>query len=82
MSIDPNGWVKWVIPSFEYVVVKCNQNSYKETFNHIIEDYLPNNAYTLVGAVQEFYDPQDNNGELSLFFPIEKIWNGLLIPHT
>ncbi|WP_235206637.1 GyrI-like domain-containing protein [Paenibacillus tyrfis] len=31
----PHGWVKWVIPSFKYVVVKCNLNSYKETFNHM-----------------------------------------------
>ncbi|NEN86251.1 GyrI-like domain-containing protein [Paenibacillus elgii] len=69
----PHGWVKWVIPSFKYIVVKCNLNSYKETFIHIIEDHLPNNGYTLVGAVHEFYDPKDNNGELSLFFPIEKI---------
>jgi len=69
----PNGWTKWVIPSFKYVVVKCNQNTYKETFNHIIEDYLSDHAYTLIGAVQEFYDPKDHNGELSLFFPIEKI---------
>lgn len=69
----PNDWVKWVIPSFKYVVVKCNQNSYQEIFNYIIEDYLPNHAYSLVGAVHEFYDPKDNNGDLSLFFPIEKV---------
>ncbi|GLI10060.1 AraC family transcriptional regulator [Paenibacillus tyrfis] len=69
----PHGWVKWIIPSFKYVVVKCNLDSYKETFNHIMEDYLPSNSHILAGAVQEFYDPKDNNGELSLFFPIEKI---------
>jgi len=72
-SEAPNGWIKWVIPSFKYVTVKCNQNTYQETFKYIIEDYFPKHAYTLVGAVQEFYDPKDNNGDLALFFPIEKI---------
>lgn len=69
----PDGWVKWVIPSFRYIVVKCNQASYQETFNHILEAYFPHHEYTLAGAVQEFYQPQDQNGELSLLFPIEKL---------
>jgi len=69
----PKGWHKWIIPSFKYVTFKCNQNTYKETSNYIMEDYFPTHAYTLVGAVQEFYNPKDSNGELSLFFPIERI---------
>jgi hypothetical protein len=39
----------------------------------MIADYLPLNNYTIAGAVQEFYNPKDNNGELSLYFPVEKI---------
>lgn len=69
----PSGWVKWVIPSFKYIVVKSNQATYKETFNYILEEYFPHHEYTLAGAVQEFYLPQDQNGVLSLLFPIEKL---------
>lgn len=69
----PAGWVKWVIPSFKYIMVKCTQDTYKKTFNHILEAYFPQHEYTLAGAVQEFYQPQDQNGELSLLFPIEKL---------
>lgn len=72
-AIAPNGWTKWIIPAFKYVVIKCTQDSYKETFHYMITDYLPLNNYTIAGAIQEFYYPKDNNGELSLYFPVEKI---------
>lgn len=71
-AIAPNGWTKWVIPAFKYVVVTCTQDTYHETFHHMIANYLPLNNYTIAGAIQEFYNPKDNNGELSLYFPIEK----------
>jgi len=39
----------------------------------MITEYLPNNDYQIVGAIQEFYNPKDTSGELYLYFPIEKI---------
>jgi predicted transcriptional regulator YdeE len=72
-AIAPIGWTKWVIPAFRYVVVKCMQDTYNETFHRMISEYLPLNNYKIVGAIQEYYNPNDNNGELSLYFPIEKI---------
>lgn len=72
-SIAPQNWTKWVIPSYKYLVVKCTQESYAQTFAEMINDYIPNNNYDLVGAVHEFYNPQDNDGSVYLYFPIEKL---------
>lgn len=69
----PTGWTKWIIPAFKYAVIKCTQDSYQETFQYMINAYLPQNNFSIVGAIQEFYNPQDHNGELSLYFPVEKI---------
>lgn len=72
-SVAPKGWTKWVVPSYKYAVIKCNQNTYANTFNYMVEEYLPKQDYSIVGAVHEFYDPKDSNGELYLYFPIEKL---------
>ncbi|WP_409340326.1 GyrI-like domain-containing protein [Paenibacillus sp. MBLB4367] len=72
-AIAPNGWTKWVIPAFKYVVTKCTQDSYHNVFHHMVAEYLPQNNYKIVGAIHEFYNPRDNNGELSLYFPVEKV---------
>lgn len=73
-ALAPTGWTKWVIPSFKYAVAKCTQSSYQDTFQHMITDYLPRHHYRIVGAVHEFFNPKDqNNGDLYLYFPIEKI---------
>ncbi|MFC4600841.1 GyrI-like domain-containing protein [Cohnella hongkongensis] len=71
-SVAPIGWTKWVIPSFKYAVIKCNQTTYQEKFRYMIHEYLPENNYTLVGAVHEYYTPIEINGNLCLYFPIEK----------
>jgi len=71
-AIAPNGWTKWVIPAFKYVVVKCTLDTYQETLHEMVTNYLPQNHYTIAGAIQEFYSPMDTNGELSLYFPVEK----------
>jgi hypothetical protein len=39
----------------------------------VIEEYLPKEEYLLVGEIHEFYDSKDSNGELYLYFPIEKL---------
>ena len=50
-SIAPTGFIKWVIPSYKYAVIKCNQNTYHEKFGYMINEFMPNNDYILVGAV-------------------------------
>ncbi|MBB3073202.1 putative transcriptional regulator YdeE [Paenibacillus baekrokdamisoli] len=72
-AIPPDGWTKWTLPAFKYVVTKCTQESYQDTLKNMLSDYLPINNYQIVGAIQEFYNPKDSGGELYLYVPIEKI---------
>ena len=72
-AIAPAGWTKWVIPSYRYVAAKCTLDTYGEVFQNTLNEYLPQNNYSIAGAVHEYYDPNAVNGELYLFFPIEKI---------
>ncbi|WP_378107782.1 GyrI-like domain-containing protein [Cohnella cellulosilytica] len=74
-SAAPNGWTKWIIPPYKYAVIKCNQNTYQEKFKHMIHEFLPDHNYSIVGAVHEFYNPVETNGNLYLYFPIEKLDN-------
>ncbi|WP_199613635.1 GyrI-like domain-containing protein [Paenibacillus alkalitolerans] len=71
-SVAPTGWTKWVIPPYKYAVIGCSQDTYQEKFNYMLSEYLPNNGYSIVGAVHEFYNPKETNGNLYLYFPIEK----------
>lgn len=70
-SITPQGWTKLVIPSFKYVAVKCKKDVYQQTFKYIMNDYLSNHKYNLVGAMQEFYNVNDDQDTINLLFPIE-----------
>lgn len=69
----PNGWVKWVIPSFRYAVTKCTKETYGDAFGYMRKVYMPKNNHKLAGAVHEYYCPKDKDGTLYLFFPIEKL---------
>jgi predicted transcriptional regulator YdeE len=69
----PINWTKWTIPSYKYAVVKCAQDTYGDTFNCVVNGYIPQHEYTIIGAVHEFYDPKASNGELYLYFPIQKL---------
>jgi len=62
-AVPPSNWTKWVIPSYRNAVVKCTQSTYGDIFNYMIQEYLPRH---------EFYDPKETNGELELYFPIQK----------
>lgn len=68
-----NGWTKWVLPAFKYIVVKCNHETYGETLEYIKNNYMPNHKYNLVGAIQEYYDPKVLDGSFYLYFPIEAL---------
>ncbi|GLC30626.1 GyrI-like domain-containing protein [Clostridium omnivorum] len=63
----PKGWVKWTIPSYEYIYVK-NENA--ATFADVIK-YLSENDIQLVGAVHDFNCPETGQGYM--FFPIRKL---------
>ncbi|QUI24189.1 GyrI-like domain-containing protein [Vallitalea pronyensis] len=63
----PKGWVKWTIPSYEYIYVK-NEDS--KTFADVIA-YLNDNDIQLVGAVHDFNCPKTGQGYM--FFPIRKL---------
>ena len=63
----PDGWTKWVVPAFEYLVV---ENSGLDTFSEMIA-YLNQNNLTLVGAAHDFTNPQ--TGKNYIFFPMRKL---------
>ena len=68
----PEGWAKWVIPAFEYLVVDCTPQTYGAVFQNTLLHALPENNCELAGAVQEYYDPQSPNGGMSLYFPVRR----------
>lgn len=63
----PAGWTKWVIPSYEYIFVECEN---KNTFSQVI-NYMNENSIALVGAVHDFTCPE--TGKNYMFFPIRAI---------
>jgi predicted transcriptional regulator YdeE len=67
----PEGWTKWVIPAATYAVACCTLETYGETFGYMLQEYLPQNGHSLVGAVHEFY-PQDATERICLYFPIKQ----------
>lgn len=71
-ATPPVGWTKWVIPSYTYAVINCCQEMYGKAFDYMLNEYIPQNNYSIVGAIQEFY-PQDGTNELCLYFPIAKL---------
>ncbi len=63
----PEGWTKWVIPSFEYICAECESEN---TFPEMIE-YLKTNNFVLKGAVHDFTCPK--TGKSYMFFPIRRL---------
>lgn len=63
----PEGWVKWTIPSYEYIYVKSEG---LDTFKEVIA-YLNQKDIPLVGAVHDFKCPEEN--QWYMFFPIRKL---------
>lgn len=63
----PEGWVKWTVPGYEYLVAACEtENTFPEMIRYLSENHIP-----LVGAVQDFTCPA--TGENRMFFPIKKL---------
>ena len=63
----PEGWVKWVIPAYESLVVEHENN---QTFAEMIK-YMRGNNFSLAGAVNDFTDPK--TGKNYMYFPIRKL---------
>lgn len=62
----PDGWTKWVIPSFEYIVVENHNGAFEETLQQMKEEGI-----SLVGAIHDHTDPATGKGYL--YFPIRTI---------
>lgn len=66
-QLPPEGWIKWVIPAYEYLYVENNE---KNTFEQMLW-YMEQNDFSLVGAVHDFVCPE--TGKNFMFFPIRKM---------
>ena len=63
----PEGWTKWVIPAYEFLVVEHeNDQSFAEMLK-----YMGENNLSLAGAVNDFTDPKI--GKNYMYFPIRKL---------
>lgn len=60
----PEGWTKWIIPSFEYLKVE------NADFPAVLQ-YMEENNLPLAGAVHDFTDP--STGKSCMLFPIQKL---------
>ena len=66
-AIPPEGWVKWTVPGFEYIVIeRGNDGSFAEGLAYLRENGLP-----LAGAQQDFVDP--DTGTNYLYFPVGRL---------
>lgn len=63
----PVGWVKWVVPGYEYV---CIEKQPEVTFSQGL-NYLQENGLTLVGAAHDFTCPQ--TGKDYTLYPIRRL---------
>ena len=62
----PEGWTKWTIPSYEYIVVENHHGVFEETIRHMEEKGI-----SLAGAVHDYTDP--TTGTCYMYFPIRKV---------
>ncbi len=61
----PDGWTKWVIPSYAYIVVENHSGVFEATIGQLNEAGI-----SLAGAVHEYTDPATGKGYL--YFPIRE----------
>ena len=62
----PEGWTKWVIPSYESIYAENEEAVFPEML-----EYLSENGMELAGAVHDFTCPK--TGKSYMYFPINKI---------
>lgn len=68
----PDGWTLWRVPAQTYAVVSCTLETYGEALNYILNQYLPEKGYELIGAIHEYYPAEAPQGGLQLYFPIAR----------
>lgn len=66
-ALPPKDWVKWTVPSYEYL---CVVNEGPDTFPTMLQ-YLAHNGFSLAGAVHDFTCPMTGTGYM--FFPIRRL---------
>ena len=69
-AVPPIGWVKWTIPSYEYLYVKV-EDEVSNVFPLVLK-YIEENNLELVGAIHDYMCPRED-GQLYMFFPIKEI---------
>lgn len=62
----PDGWTKWIIPGYEYIVVENHTGAFEETLGQMNEEGI-----SLAGAVHDYTDPATGKGYL--YFPIREV---------
>lgn len=62
----PAGWVKWVIPGYEYLRVESGPETFPATLA-----YMEQHGLSLAGAVHDFTDPATGKGYM--LFPIRRL---------
>ncbi len=62
----PDGWTRWMIPGYEYLVVENHDGAFRDTIRQMQEEGI-----ALVGAVHDYTDPATGKGYL--YFPIRKV---------
>lgn len=62
----PEGWTKWTIPGYEYIVVENRPGVFEETIQSMKEKGI-----SLAGAVHDYTDPATEIGYM--YFPIRKM---------
>lgn len=61
----PEGWTKWTIPGYEYIVIENHEGAFEE-----IVGQMEAEGISLVGAVHDYTDSATGKGYL--YFPIRK----------
>ena len=62
----PDGWMKWTIPGYEYIVVENRDGMFEDTLREMKEEGL-----FLAGAVHDYTDP--TTGKNYMYFPIREL---------
>lgn len=62
----PEGWTKWTIPGYEYIVAENRPGVFEETIQSMKEKGI-----SLAGAVHDYTDPATEIGYM--YFPIRKM---------
>ena len=63
----PAGWVKWVVPGYEYLTARCDA---PDTFAQAVAA-MKEQGLSLAGAAHDFTDPR--TGESYVYLPIRKL---------